>query len=493
MHSLSLHPASVRWLMLCALLAAGEYFAFKIFFLGPIWPVATAVTFLVATLGYAFEMPLWIEVSTLLLGMSAGMMAASADKAVINNLSMHSAASPPLVRLFVEEDSVEKITKNGKRSLTFNSHLGNVRLKVIGYLEEGEEAPKAGQTWLFSGIIQPVKGDDPSRRRTLVAAGIHSRFERDRSPPAGLACLMAKAKHLRKNLSSRMSTRLHEDRPETALARAMFLGERNAMTKRDKEIFTSAGVFHVFAISGLHVAIVAKIAMFLSSFLFVTRRYIGLVVVPVVWAYVVITGMFPSAVRAAIMASAYFAATMVWRRPNILKAWVFTFLATHIVCPGLVVDVGANYSFAVMLAISLFLDLAARYEISNIGVALGVSVFAWAAGVPISAHIFGRFNLGGLLASPVVIPLATLAVIFESLGILASFISVWIADIANVLSVLIISLMTFIAEAVSKIPFSDIKTRNWTIIECFLWYLWMAGIAAALMYAARKHRDNIRI
>ena len=488
--SYSLHPAAKRWLFVCAMLAAGEYCAFKIFSLGPLWPVAFVLAVFTVLLGYAFAVPFWLEAGVFLLGLGLGMIAAAERYAMTSAFCLHPVGRPPIVKLFVEEDAAEKITKAGKRSVSFNSSCKGVKLKVVGYIAEGETPPKAGETWIFSGMIQPAKQEESMQRRTVFASGRNSRFERCNGPEAMPFRIKRFAKRMRKNLSTRLGVGMCGEYPETALARAMFLGERGGISQREKEMFISAGVFHVFAISGLHVAIVAKVLMFFSAFLGCTRRWAGLVVIPAIWGYVAMTGLLPSAMRAAIMASGYFIAPMIWRSPDILKAWVLTFIATHIATPALIMDIGANYSFAVMLSIALYLDLAARFEVSGWKAALGISFMAWAAGVPISARNFGRFTPGGLIASPLVIPLASAAVVCESLGILASFISHRLAGMLNVITARIINMMTSLSGLVASLPLSDFKVRNWSLGECAAWYFVVSASAWLVMHITKRRREN---
>ena len=64
-----------------------------------------------------------------------------------------------------------------------------------------------------------------------------------------------------------------------------------------------AGTFHIFAVDGLRIGLLAGIGIGLLRALRMPRAVCGLLVVPVIWFYAGLTGWPASAVRAAVMMS----------------------------------------------------------------------------------------------------------------------------------------------------------------------------------------------
>ena len=107
-----------------------------------------------------------------------------------------------------------------------------------------------------------------------------------------------------------------EGRPqEAAILRAMLLGEQEALTPRQKEVFTRTGTLHVFSISGLHIGVIAVALAGLLGFLRLGAWGTFLSSAGLLWLYVDVTGRAPSAVRAFAMVVLVQAA-WVWRRPR---------------------------------------------------------------------------------------------------------------------------------------------------------------------------------
>lgn len=289
---------------------------------------------------------------------------------------------------------------------------------------------------------------------------------------------------LRHELSERLELGLEHNRSLAGLNRAILLGEREHLSRRTKRLFVSAGTIHVFAVSGLHVMIVAWTLVYLLLFLRVPFRVAGLVALPILWGYVAVIGAPPSSVRAALMASFYFSAPLFWRRPDALVAWELTFLTVHVVHPENIANVGSLLSFTVMFAI-LLTARAARNLSSRWQGAL-VSLAAWGAGVPIAAHVFGRITPGGLLANLALIPAATVTVVSGVLGLLASFVSDSLAGHLNNLSALFTEAMVAVSGFVAALPGANFVTRPWTYAECAAWYATMLLLPPAAVRLFRR-------
>ena len=277
------------------------------------------------------------------------------------------------------------------------------------------------------------------------------------------------ASGLKSDLSRRVGLGLDADREAASLNRAILLGERARLPKRLKDVFVASGTMHVFAISGLHVMAVAGVLMFLLALTFLPQRLTGAVTLPILWGYVYLVGCAPSAVRAALMASFCLMAPIFWRRPDLLQSWALAFLLVHVCRPQQITDVGNVLSFTVMLAIALAVESGRLmgFRISF----FWITVVAWAAGVPIAAHVFGQVAPGGILANLILITAAECTVVSGAVGVVVSFVSETAAAHCNNLSALCTKGMVGISELVSRLPGSNFEVPRWTFLQCAEWYV----------------------
>lgn len=291
---------------------------------------------------------------------------------------------------------------------------------------------------------------------------------------------------LRAEIARRLSVGLGRGSSASALNRAILLGERTHLSPGMRRTFAASGAMHVFAVSGLHVMAVAGALALLLRLLLVPRRVAGAAALPGVWGYVFLVGAPPSAVRAALMASFCCAAPVFWRRPNAATAWSLTLLTVCAANPVMIAEVGCQLSFTVMLA----LIMAGSCLRTGDGVLVGtmwMTFSAWAAGVPITAHVFGHVTPGGLLANPVLVPAAGVTVAAGSLGLLAGIASDDAAAHLNNLAALSSEAMAGVASAVASIPGADFAVRPWPVSVCIAWHVALAFVF--FIVAARRRRD----
>lgn len=152
-------------------------------------------------------------------------------------------------------------------------------------------------------------------------------------------------------ITAALSRGIEEDAEDTAVILAMALGASDAAGEEIEDSFRDSGTLHIFAVSGLHVVMVAGVAAFLLRWLgFGKARAVGLLIV-MVFGYAYVTGWRPSAARAALMIAFVLAAPVFNRRAhlqNSLGAAALLLLAydTHqLFMPGF------QLSFAVLWAI----------------------------------------------------------------------------------------------------------------------------------------------
>ena len=291
-------------------------------------------------------------------------------------------------------------------------------------------------------------------------------------------------KELKDDLSRRVCIGLEEDWESSTLARAILLGEKRRLPYQTRRLFVESGTMHVFAISGLHVMAIAKVLTLCLALLLVPVRFAGLASAPLLWGYVALIGFAPSAVRAGMMATFMGAAPAFWRRASGLRAWELTFLIIHVANPLMITNVGNALSFAVMLAIVLAGDYGK--SMAQWRQSLLMTVAAWAAGVPIAAHTFGRVTPGGMIGNLILIATAKVTVVAGAFGVLTSYVSETLAAHVNNLSALGIKLMVLTAEGVSRLPGTNFETGPWSLLTCIEWYAVLALIGFLLRRISRR-------
>ncbi|MGH9335806.1 MAG: DNA internalization-related competence protein ComEC/Rec2, partial [Vicinamibacteria bacterium] len=235
-----------------------------------------------------------------------------------------------------------------------------------------------------------------------------------------------------------------------------------------------AGIFHVMAISGAQVAIVALV------FYFLLRR-LGAGEVVTLWTLMILLPIYasfcgsgPPVVRAALAASVVLGARLLsLDRPhvNALALAALVLLAWQ---PAWLEDPGFQLSFAAMAAILWLTEpLAKRFHrLGPLATPLAVSIAAQAVVVPITAWHFHGFTWVAPLASLVAVPLSGLIVILGLLIVLFAGIPV-VGHLLGLGAHVGVTLLTATAKLASELPAASLAVARPSV-------LWMAAYYGAL-------------
>ncbi len=211
---------------------------------------------------------------------------------------------------------------------------------------------------------------------------------------------------------SSLRHRLNESLPPATagIARALLLGDADAVARWDRSAVQGAGLAHLLAVSGLHVAIFAGfIAACVRRFATGRTRDPGRVaaasIVPASLGFALLAGGAPSAWRAAIMASLGAVALALRRRPDPLGLASLAAMGLSLASPQDATRPGFLLS---ILATAAIVTLARHGEkpASPLLLAWRVSTRATLATAPLVIWCFGGLPVLGVIANVVLVPVA---------------------------------------------------------------------------------------
>ena len=396
----------------------------------------------------------------------------------------------PLWRVEVEGGvNVRRSREKGISWAQFMSHLGPQPVKVVMPIAKGKFAPRLGEVWECEGWLTIPK--DERRRYRIATLWVAERAKTHRVVEAkGWRKWRRALRGMSGDFSRRVGIGLSWCPEVAALNRAMLLGRRAEISAARKNSFVVSGTVHVFAISGLHVMLIAHLLEKLLKAFGMSIRWRGIVVVVLVALYVIVTGARASAVRAALMAGLYYSAAFFGRKPDSMAAWSLAVFVVYGLSPERFFDVGCALSFTVMLGVVVWLKWTRafscpeafrsfcglpyvqwlRAKLGWLFEGYGISFAAWVVGTPVAARLFGRFTWGGLIANIAAVKLASCAVAFGFFGIALSYVSDVLAAFFNLISAAFTFCLLMVAEMVSGLPDVSFSVSSWTLMECMAWY-----------------------
>lgn len=135
------------------------------------------------------------------------------------------------------------------------------------------------------------------------------------------------------------------------LASAVFLGNREGLSDTILRDFRRTGVFHLLAISGVHISVISAIADLLLSLIGLGKRQRGILMIPLLVCYWFLSGCSVTALRAILMSGAVFIG-FILKHPADPPTVLFAVCGgIMLVSPGAVADVGFWMTFLATLGI----------------------------------------------------------------------------------------------------------------------------------------------
>lgn len=224
---------------------------------------------------------------------------------------------------------------------------------------------------------------------------------------------------------------------------ALALGWKTALTEETSEPFVQAATYHIFAVDGLRMAIVFGIFFSVLRTAGMSRWICGIILLPVIWFYVALTGWPASAIRASVMLTIILCGWALKRPSNPMNSLFAAALLILIWQPQQLFQAGFQLSFFVVLCLILIIppmfELIHRITapdpllprqlrhhppqclalpIRYFGEVSVTSFAAWIGSIPLVAYYFNIITPVSTPANVLAVPLCVLVLISNLLSLL---------------------------------------------------------------------------
>lgn len=275
------------------------------------------------------------------------------------------------------------------------------------------------------------------------------------------------------------------DEPFAGFLKAILIGDRAALNETLSDDFIKTGTVHVIAISGLNVALIAAIFLFILGVLRVPKRLNLVLTMLFLIFYSIVAGSSPPIIRAVIMFSIFVLGSVINREADTLNSLSAAAILVLLWNPKELFDPSFQLSFISIASIIIFtpridaligLDPAARTNMFArikfyILKSISVSTAAWIGVSPLVSRYFNIVSPIAAIANILVVP-----ALFAVTAL--SFLLIFVSAISDIFAIYLAGLICAIQGAtfftnhkLAGLPLAYFRIPSPTIGFLFSYYM----------------------
>jgi competence protein ComEC len=260
-----------------------------------------------------------------------------------------------------------------------------------------------------------------------------------------------------------------------ALLAGLLLGERSALPPASDEAFRRAGVYHILAVSGFNVALLAGAVFGGLTACGLPRRAAAAAAALALVGFALVVGGQPSVLRATVMGLLLLGALLLDRESQLPNALALAGLTLLLWRPGDLWEPGFQLSFAatagiVHLAPWIAAGLRARAWPPWLAAAVAVSTGAQAAVTPLMLAHFNQLSLIGTAANLAVVPLAAAVTTLGMAALLFELASSALAALLFEVLWLILVVLRAVVSIAAALPAAMVHLPAPAVAAAAAWY-----------------------
>lgn len=271
------------------------------------------------------------------------------------------------------------------------------------------------------------------------------------------------------------------------ILKAMLLGDKTYLSEETELLYKNAGIYHILAISGLHISLIAAGLMFL----FRKPRH-SLIIIALLFSYALFTGLSPSVVRAVIMMSVLLIGRLIGRRYDLISSLSFSAFLILVINPMYLRDCGFLYSYCSVLGIALF-----GRHFSNglkaiwgkktkpqrlIADSIGTSLSAVSITKLINMWFFYGISVYDFISNLIVLPFVGIVLLSDTFSILFYALKLKIYTLFVFVAEFILNFYKISAEGIVSLPLCVITTGRPVLSFALLYIIFVIVLKLSILY-----------
>lgn len=253
--------------------------------------------------------------------------------------------------------------------------------------------------------------------------------------------------------------------------RAILLGDNTRIKKDLKDKIRYIGLSHIFAMSGLHIALVIAIFYFIFKKTIKNKKLIEVLLLISITLYYISVKESPSFTRAYIMAIVYLLGKLFYEKVDLGKTLFISAIVSILINPTVIFSVSFQLSYGAMIAIIYIFPYIRKINYKKLKI-LDYILFITTIQIflmPITVYYFNTIQFLSVISNLILLPLASFYITVNYIALFLEnfYLSFLFKPIIEILYKVLIYLINFF----SKLPYLSVEYESKKLIYIYVVFL----------------------
>lgn len=266
--------------------------------------------------------------------------------------------------------------------------------------------------------------------------------------------------------------------------RAILLGDNTRIKKDLKDKIRYIGLSHIFAMSGLHIALVIAIFYFIFKKIIKNKRLIEILLLVSITLYYLSVKESPSFTRAYIIAVVYLLGKLFYEKVDLGKTLFISAVVSIFINPTAIFSISFQLSYGAMIAIAYIFPYVRKINYKKFKIldyilfTTTIQIFL----IPITVYYFNSVQFLSVISNLVLLPLASFYITVNYIALFLEnfYLSFLLKPIIEILYKILIYFIDFFAE----LPYLSVEYENKNLI-----YIYIVFLVIIVVYKNIKRKD----
>ncbi|WP_060797800.1 ComEC/Rec2 family competence protein [Fusobacterium nucleatum] len=268
--------------------------------------------------------------------------------------------------------------------------------------------------------------------------------------------------------------------------RAILLGDNTRIRKDLKDKIRYIGLSHIFAMSGLHIALVIAIFYFIFKKTIKNKKVIEILLLVSITLYYISVKESPSFTRAYIMAIVYLLGKLFYEKVDLGKALFISAIVSILINPTVIFSISFQLSYGAMIAIIYIFPYTRKINYKKLKI-LDYILFTTTIQIflmPITVYYFNTIQFLSVISNLILLSLASFYITVNYIALFLEnfYLSFLLKPIVEIMYKILIYLIDFFSE----LPYLSVEYESKKMV-----YVYIVLFIIIIFYKNLKIKENM--